>query len=342
MARIAVLMSGGIDSSGAAALLMRAGHEIAGITALMSPAPPSGAEAVYRARRVCDRLRVPHIVLDLTGEFHRQVLEPFIEGYLEGLTPNPCACCNREIKLGRMLELALRCGFERVATGHYARLASKRGRLLLCEPVDTSKSQTYFLALVRPEVLPSLELPLAGVRKSEVRELVHDLGLRARNGESQDLCFVPSGAYHDLISDRSSVATGGVIDTEGRIVGTHKGHYAYTVGQRFGLRGRRWYVLEKQAHSNQIVIGERCEALRRCIKLKSVNYFAPPSEFRDRKLRVKYRYNTPAVEGRVGEATECGLTVITNQPCFAPAPGQILACYRDGCLVFGGIIASAE
>ncbi len=342
MARIAVLMSGGVDSSGAAAILKEAGHDITGITALMSPTSPSGGEEVYRARRVCHRLGVPHIVFDLTGEFDLHVIGPFVETYLRGMTPNPCAHCNREIKLGKLLQAALKCGFERVATGHYARLGSIGSRLVLCEPADRAKSQTYFLALVRPEVLEKLELPLADLRKDEVRNLVGGLDLRARDGESQDLCFVSTGGYHDIVREHSDAATGEVVDTKGRVVGTHRGHYAYTVGQRFGHSGKRYYVLEKHAFGNRIVIGERSEALKLRLVIRAVNYFVPFREFRRRNLYIKYRYNSAPVRARILEGETSRLLFAADEPCFAPAPGQVLACYCDDCLVCGGIIESAE
>jgi tRNA-specific 2-thiouridylase len=342
MARIAVLMSGGIDSSGAAAVLKDAGHDVTGITALMSPAGVSGGEDVYRARRACHRLDISHIVLDLTDDFALYVLGPFIEAYLEGMTPNPCAHCNREIKLGRLLHVALRCGFERVATGHYARLKRDGDTLLLCEPTDSRKSQTYFLALVRPAFLDSLELPLAEMRKDEVRNLVGSLGLGARDGESQDLCFVASGAYHGLVGEHSGIAKGDVVDTNGRIIGTHKGHYAYTVGQRFGHEGKRYYVLSKDASSNRIVIGDRSMAMRQRITVRAVNNFVPLSDLKNRSLRIKYRYKTAPVGGRMAGGDACRMVFVTDEPCFAPAPGQILACYSGGYLVCGGIIESAD
>lgn len=342
MARIAVLMSGGVDSSGAAAVLKDAGHDVTGITALMSPAEASGGEDVYRARRVCHRLDIPHIVIDSTDDFALHVVGPFIEAYLEGMTPNPCAHCNREIKLGRLLHLALRCGFERVATGHYAGLKREGDTLLLCEPADSRKSQTYFLALVRPAFLKSLELPLAEMRKDEVRSLIGHLGLAARDGESQDLCFVPSGAYHSLICKHSGTAKGDVVDTDGRVIGTHRGHYAYTVGQRFGHEGKRYYVLSKDASSNRIVIGDRSLAMRQRIRVRAVNNFVPPGDLKNRSLSIKYRYNTAPVGGRVVEWDACRMVFVTDEPCFAPAPGQILACYSRDCLVCGGIIESAD
>jgi tRNA-specific 2-thiouridylase len=344
MARVAVLMSGGVDSSVAAALLTQQGHEVTGITARMSG--PSSAccddEDIYLARRVCDRLGIAHIVLDLRKDFDLRVLGPFIEGYFEGLTPNPCAVCNREIKLGKILGLALRSGFDRLASGHYARIGRIGARPVLCEPAEGRKSQVYFLALVGPEVLDHLEFPLGDIEKHRVREIAANLGLAVRQGESQDLCFVPAGGYRRILSDRwDGPEAGDVLDSAGSVVGRHRGHYTYTVGQRFGLRGRRYYVIEKHAGTNQIVIAERDSALKRSITVSSCNLLMPLDDLPGGDLTIKYRYNSPRVGAKVVETDGRSITFRASKPCFAPAPGQILACYWRDCMVCGGIIESA-
>ncbi|MGD8628122.1 MAG: tRNA 2-thiouridine(34) synthase MnmA [bacterium] len=344
MKRTAVLMSGGVDSSLAAWLLKEAGRDLTGITAKMweGGSRCCDQEDIYRAERVCHRLGIPHVVLDLTGSFERFVVEPFVESYMAGHTPNPCAECNREVKLGRLLGRLARAGFERVATGHYASIAWRRGRPLLSEPRDRDKSQIYFLSLIRPEVLGHLEFPLHDLSKPEVGARVVELGLPARRGESQDLCFVSSGRYDRLLSERSAdPGPGEVLDAGGHTVGTHRGHHAYTIGQRFGLRGKRYYVIEKRAESNQIVVGERHEAMMSTISAAGLNLFVPPDLIESSRLEVKYRYNSPAVRARVVEISPGRLTVRTEEACFAPAPGQILAGYDGDCLVFGGIIESA-
>lgn len=343
MSRVAVLMSGGVDSSCAAVVLKGAGHQVTGITARMSqPASThAGEDDIYRAQRVCHRLGIPHIVLDLTDDFSRLVVEPFIAAYLAGTTPNPCARCNREIKLGSILRLALESGFERVATGHYAGIRHVGGKPLICDPVDRRKSQVYFLALVMPEAVGRLEFPLAERRKSEVRKTASHLNLEVRDGESQDLCFIPRGAYHQLLDERwDGPRSGDVLDLEGRIIGSHKGHYAYTIGQRFGLRGKRYYVVEKRAATNEIVVGRRQETLRSVITITGVNRFLPREDLKDGHLSIKYRYNSPRVGASIIESGEDRVTFATRRPCFAPAPGQIVACYWDTCLVCGGIIGS--
>ena len=167
-------------------------------------------------------------------------------------------------------------------------------------------------------------------------------GFPARDGESQDLCFIAAGRYHELLRDRAAEpGTGRVLDTDGLAVGSHKGHYAYTIGQRFGHSGKRYYVIEKRAATNEIVIAERERALKSRITVGSLNLFLPLEAVDGRNLRVKYRYNSSPVAAEIVEMGESTATFQTDTPCFAPAPGQILACYRDDCLILGGIIESS-
>jgi tRNA-specific 2-thiouridylase len=339
MARVAVLMSGGIDSAGAALLLKTQGHKVAGISGRFWEAVGTHSEGIAAARETCRVLGVPHTVVDLRSEFRLDVLDPFISGYLEGETPNPCACCNRDIKLGRLAASVKDGGFEFVATGHYARIGEVGGRVTLCEPADRHKSQVYFLSLVKPDVLGFLMLPLGDYRKEEVRRLLEDAGIPAEARDSQDLCFAAGGRYHDLLRLEGYVPSrGDVLDGGGNVIGTHKGHAAYTLGQRFGLRGKRYYVIEKHPETNTIVIGEREEALRSEITATGINLFLPLPPEGSGTLSIRYRYNSPPVGARITVARKDRITVVTEEPCFAPAPGQVLAGYMNGCLVFGGII----
>jgi tRNA-specific 2-thiouridylase len=341
VARIAVLLSGGIDSSGAALLLSRSGHEVWGITADWAGGV-GGGEDLYRAGRVCHKLGIPHLVLDLRADFDRFVVRPFIEVYLQGLTPNPCAHCNREVKLGRLLGMVVRLGFGRVATGHYAGLGRLHGYPVICEPVDRAKSQTYFLSLVRPEILDVIDFPVATYSKQETTKMVAEAGLPARQRESQDLCFITSGRHQELLRDESGgIGDGDVLDLRGRVVGRHRGHFAYTVGQRLGAEGERRYVIEKRPESNQIVVAERQKAFRRKITANHLNCFIPMERIAHERLLVKYRYNTPAVGASIVKGGCDRITLEAETPCFAPAPGQVLAAYLGDCLVFGGIIEAA-
>jgi tRNA-specific 2-thiouridylase len=346
---MAVLMSGGVDSSAAALILKEAGYDITGITAKMweGGSRCCDLDDIYRAQRVCHKLGAPHVVLDLTPDFERHVVDPFVRAYMEGRTPNPCAWCNREVKLGRLANLAVRAGFDRVATGHYARIRDLGGNLAFAEPADSRKSQVYFLSLVRPEAIGRLEFPLQDLTKDDAARKVRDRGLPVREGESQDLCFASSGSYEELLGERAGDAAleetrhGDVLDRHGQVIGTHRGHFAYTVGQRFGIKGRRCYVIEKRAASNEIVVAEREEALMNHFVVSALNSFVPFKDLAGRDLKIKYRYNSPQVPARVTNRNGDRLEFATSELCFAPAPGQILACFKGDCLVLGGVIESA-
>lgn len=345
MAETAVLMSGGVDSSCAALLLQKAGHHVAGLTAIMwrEASRCCGEDDIYRAERVCHKLKIPHFVIDLTQEFDRHVIADFVGSYSAGLTPNPCAVCNREIKFGVMLDRALRLGFERVASGHYARLKAVSGRLVLAEPADSRKSQVYFLSMVRQASLAKIDFPLADHTKPQVAEIVRRAGLPVRHGESQDLCFAAPGRHGDILKARSlDPGPGEILDLAGRAVGRHRGHSAYTVGQRLGVKGRRLYVLSKNAGTNQVVVGERDGASATRLRAGGVNFFLDVETSGQNVVFVKCRHNSRAVKGRLVEASGGGITVVLDEPYFAAAPGQILACYRDDCLVCAGVIEEAR
>ncbi len=362
MSRVAVLMSGGVDSSAAALLMVRGGHEVIGITARIwdEGSRCCDEEDIYRAQRVCHGLGISHIVLDMRDEFRKHVVDSFRAGYLNGLTPNPCCVCNREIKFGGLFRAAMSFGCDLMATGHYAGVGEHAGDVLLREPASEEKSQTYFLALIRPHVLNRLIFPLEGVSKDEARDMLSEAGLPARVRESQDLCFVRSGRYEELLIEEMSEAGGGAVDgdaaarsglrtspgepgrlldRQGNVVGTHRGHFAYTIGQRLGYHGKRAYVIEKRPETNEVVVGERGHAMVGRITAVEANWFAPGGRLASEALKVKYRYNSPAVNARLSESEDGVFTVVMEEPCFAPAPGQVVACYRDCYLIGGGVIA---
>jgi tRNA-specific 2-thiouridylase len=343
MARVAVLMSGGVDSAGAALILKEQGHKVEGFTARLWESTGVPLDGVASARETCRALGIPHSVIDLRTGFRREVLEPFVSGYLDGKTPNPCAYCNRDIKLGRLAALIRKRGFDFIATGHYARVGRVGGRYTFCEPLDRHKSQVYFLSLVRSGVLGSLMLPLGEYRKDDVRGLLKDAGIPAARRDSQDLCFVAGGRYHDLLCNEGYLPRRGeVLDSEGNVVGKHKGHAAYTPGQRFGLRGKRYYVIGKYPDTNTIVIGSRGQALKREIAVSGINLFLPLPAESAGDFSIRYRYNSAPVAAGISGVRADRLTVVTEEPCFAPAPGQVLAGYTKDCLVFGGLIERCQ
>jgi tRNA-specific 2-thiouridylase len=332
-------MSGGVDSAGAAMLLKSRGHRVEGVTAYLWEASGTPSDGVAAARETCRALGIPHTVVDLRSEFRRSVVGPFCSGYMEGRTPNPCARCNRDIKLGVLAAMVRDRGFDFVATGHYASIRTVGGRATFCEPADRGKSQVYFLALVKPETLGFLMMPLAGYSKEDVKSMLKEAGIPASARDSQDLCFVAGGRYHDLLCMEGYVPRrGDVVDSDGIVAGKHKGHAAYTPGQRFGLHGKRYYVIDKRPETNTIVVGRREEAFRSRITATGINRFLPMPGKASAALSIRYRYNSPPVAARLVESGKDRVTVVTEEPCFAPARGQVLAGYSGGCLVFGGII----
>lgn len=347
MARIAVLMSGGVDSSAAALLLTQEGHEAVGVTARMwdKGSRCCDDEDIGRARRVCHALGMSHVVLDLRREFEEHVVRPFRTDYMRGLTPNPCAVCNRDIKFGRLFRAARTYGCSLVATGHYSGLGKYEGSILLKEPASREKSQTYFLALINASVLDRLVFPLESKSKDEARALLAGRGLEARSRESQDLCFVTSGKYEEFLKregggEGGAGGEGKLLDTEGNVVGAHRGHFAYTIGQRLGHHGKRSYVVEKRPETNEVVVGDREHTMVRRIAASGANWLVDPALYARAAIMVKYRYNTPPAPARISELGEGTFGVITDEPCFAPAPGQVLACYRDDFLLGGGLISA--
>jgi tRNA-specific 2-thiouridylase len=241
-----------------------------------------------------------------------------------------------------MLERALRLGFERIASGHYARLSTIGGRPVLAEPADLRKSQVYFLSLVRPQSLAKIDFPLADYTKSEAIDMVRSAGLSVRSNESQDLCFAVPGRHDEVLRARAAdPGQGDVLDSDGSVVGRHRGHFAYTVGQRLGVKGRRLYVVSKNALRNEITVAERAGVMSTRLRAGSVNFFFDVETAGQDVVFVKCRYNSPGVAGRLVEQRGDSISVVLDEPCFAPAPGQILACYKDGRLVCAGVIQEA-
>lgn len=355
-ARIAVGLSGGVDSSMTALLLRRAGFDIVGLTMQIwdgsIPLADEGRSGCFGPGEVRDleavrafagRLGIPHHVVPLAEEYRRVVLDYFREEYLRGRTPNPCVHCNRQMKLGFLLDRARQLGvrFDAFATGHYARRAwdSGRGRHRLLRAVDASKDQTYFLSHLAQAQLGQLVLPLGGLLKDEVRTLAAGAGFPdlAARSESQD--FIESRSYGALF--RSSDARPGPIVTRaGERLGTHSGLIHYTIGQRKGLgvggAGEPWYVVELDAEKNRIVVGRREElgGLRfRAVRVNWIGLPAAPAEPARVECRIRQRHaGAPATMRRVDDST---VDVEFDEPQFSITPGQI-AVFYDGDDVLGG------
>ncbi len=344
--RTLVAMSGGVDSAVAALLESERGVDVVAVTLkLWEDAANDGErsccspEAVLGARAVSHSLGIPHLTLDLRAAFRAGVVDPFVEGYARGATPNPCIACNGELRIDAMVALAGRLCASRLATGHYARLRDDGAGPLLTAPADHAKDQTYMLAAVAPRTLASLCFPLAGLRKPEVRELAARAGLPvASKAESQDLCFLAGEGKRGFLQRHGGLADrpGDLVDAAGARLGRHGGHHNFTVGQRRGLRlggPRPHYVLATDADSNTVTVGSREELARTAVELRAASLHRPSS----RVDRVKLRYRSAPIPCRaepVGPGRHEALRLELAEPAFGVAPGQS-ACLMDGDLVVG-------
>ncbi len=348
--RILVAMSGGVDSSVAAALLKEQGHELVGVTFHLWDA--AGEHKVGRccapedrddARRTCDHLGIPHYVIDERKAFRDDVVEPFLDAYLAGDTPSPCVSCNQHVKVSRLIELADRFGCARVATGHYARiLREDDGRVRLLRGRDRGKDQSYFLFGVPPAVLARLEFPLGDLHKSDSRAQAERLGLpNAKKPDSQELCFVPDGDIGGFVErERHVRATGPIRDEQGQTLGEHQGIYRYTVGQRRGIGlggGPTRYVLRVVPEDNSIVVGDEAGLLASSLRTERAAWCvdAPSAPF-SAEVRVRYRHQ-PACAHVTPQGA--GFTVEFSSPQRAITRGQAAVVYRGDEVLGGGIIA---
>ena len=362
-------MSGGVDSSAAAALLKEQGHDLVGFTMQLwnqrrgisvdengDPLPSRccSLDDVYDARRVAEELGFPFYVLNLEREFERDVVQPFINSYLSGETPIPCVSCNSRLKFASLDQLAESLGCNKVATGHYARVeydeAANRYRLLRARNLD--KDQSYFLWELTQQQLERALFPLGEMAKAEVRQVARDHSLAiAEKAESQEICFVPDGNYSGFIDryleaeskeDRLPGA-GEIVDSTGEVVGHHSGIHRYTIGQRRGIgiaSAQPLYVIGIDVDRNRVVVGNQDELLRREFTAAGVNWiaFEPPTESVRAEVRVRYRH-TPA-QATIAPLASGRVRVVFDEPQRAITPGQATVFYRGDEVLGGGWIMS--
>jgi tRNA-uridine 2-sulfurtransferase len=359
MARPTVLlgMSGGVDSSVAAALLVRRGYDVHGVTlqvwehedetiAASKRWEERGCCKVGIARFVAQTLKIPYEVVDTRETFRAGVIDDFVAGYLEGTTPNPCIRCNERVKLRGLLELADTRGINFVATGHYVRIDESQGTPTLQRAADSKKDQSYFLYRLRQSWLDRLLFPVGDMQKNEVWKEAESLGLPVNElKESQEICFVSHGDYRTFLEKESPTAKkpGSFVDEEGRYLGEHDGIAFYTPGQRRGLgiaTGRRLYVQQVLPTSNTVVLGT-AESLRRSqCDVADLNLFDPSLLTGPTEADIKVRYATAATPATIHPLSEDTLHISFHEPQRALSPGQSAVFYRNDHILGGGIIQS--
>jgi len=343
--RIAVAMSGGVDS---AVALHRAGPDAIGVTLRLwqDPAGPSAERAccspaaVAAARATCHALGLPHVTLDLREEFRTEVVIPFVDGYRDGETPNPCTRCNGAFRFDALLEFAGRAGAMKLWTGHYARIVERGGQRLLARGRDPEKDQSYMLATVRPETLERVEFPLGEQTKDETRAEAHAAGMAAAGRpESQEACFLAGDDYRRFLERQGlASAPGDVVDEDGARLGGHDGYWRFTPGQRRGVgvaAARPLYVLRTDRASNAVVVGPR-ESLAVSHVEADGTLYAPVS-----RAEVKLRYRSAAVSAEVRHGNG-GFALDLEEAAYGVAPGQVAALYDGDVVVGAGVVTDVS
>lgn len=345
-------MSGGVDSSVCAHLLLEQGYEVCGLTLGLDPSgsasqPTPEAEA---ARALCEQLGIPHLYQDHSPLFCREVVDGFCSGYLAGRTPNPCVTCNPAVKFAALEKVREEGGFDLIATGHYAKVKQNRstGRWELWAADHKAKDQSYFLYGLSQQVLSRCLFPLGTWDKTQVKAIAERYGLPCSSQkESQDICFIPQGDYTGFIAERVGDAAafqeGPIVNRAGERLGTHKGLVHYTCGQRkgIGVAGPEpYYVLGKDTEENSLVIGTADEATLKGLVVGSLNHMAEPAFDEPRRLSVKTHYRQEPRMATVASHDKGRMTVTFDEPQPLSAPGQSAVCYDGDKVVCGGVIES--
>jgi tRNA-specific 2-thiouridylase len=351
--KVIVAMSGGVDSSAAAALLQKEGFEVTGVTLGLfaeekgKAACCGAAQAGAKARAVCDALGVRHYLKNAAEIFKTKVVDEFVKSYLSGATPNPCVDCNRFVKFAYLFDLAKALGAEFLATGHYARIEKCPDGLGLLRGRDPLKDQSYFLYCLKKEQLPHLLFPLGGLAKKEVRRLALELDLpAAKEKESNDICFVGEGNYGRYLKHSGGVKprSGRIVDASGKTLGRHEGFFNYTVGQRRGLGvcgGARFYVTAIKPESNEVVVGGRNEARFGAFTAAGLNWLAKKPALGE-LVAAQIRYRHKPASCRIVSSEGAEASCVFEEPQFAPARGQSVVFYEGERVLGGGVIGEVR
>lgn len=352
MAKVIVGMSGGVDSAVCAYLLKAAGYEVIGVT-LKTWVAADGKESrcceIDDARLTADQIGIPYYAVNCITEFHNCVIRPFIDAYIQGLTPNPCIGCNRDIKWARMLDFAKSMQADYIATGHYASVIRlDNGRYTVQKASHAAKDQTYMLYKLTQEQLAATLMPLGKLSKDQVRAIAEQAGISvAQKPDSQEICFVPEGNYADYIEENAECdlpPEGNFVDEEGKILGQHKGIIHYTVGQRKGLGiafGEPIYVKEIRKDTNEVVLASDSSLFSNIVTCTDVNFQSIPTPPADTKIRcrAKIRYHHNPQDAELNILSDGRVQILFDEPVRAITPGQSAVFYDENdCVIGGGVI----
>jgi tRNA-specific 2-thiouridylase len=347
MNKVVVGLSGGVDSSVAAASLHRQGYQVVGLTLwLMKGKGQCCSEGMLDAARLCEELEIPHHIVDTRELFEKNIIDYLVSGYGAGITPLPCSQCNKAVKFGPMLQYAREeLGIETIATGHYARIShdAPTGRYQLRRAIDLSKDQSYFLYDLSQEILGHTMFPLGEQTKAETRQMATEFGLHtAEKPESQDLCLIEAhGSMRTFLDKYLTPQKGDIVDQFGKVLGQHDGIHHYTIGQRKGIgiaADRPLYVIGIDAGKNQVVVGDRDAAQIPEFTVQRVNWvsIAPPSAPIQAEVQIRYRSQPEAAT--IIPLGNDRVKVVFDQPQFSVTPGQAAVWYHGDILLGGGVI----
>ncbi len=338
--KVAVGLSGGVDSSVAAYLLKEQGYDVIGVTLRLC----SEVDVSEDAKKVAEMLDIPHYILDLRDDFKENVIDYFVDEYMNGRTPNPCAVCNKKIKFGIMLDKVKELGAEYIATGHYARIEEHNGRYIIAAAEDEKKDQTYMLHGLSQEVLKHILMPCGEYSKDEIRKKAKEIGLEVHNKkDSMEICFIPDNNHGEYIKDLTNgeVKRGNFIDKNGKVLGKHKGIINYTIGQRKGLGlalGEPVFVIDILPETNQVVVGKEEEIFKTSLIAKDVNFIPFEKLENSMEVEAKIRYSMSRSKATISSLGNGKVKVQFENKQRAITKGQCVVFYSKDILIGGGTI----